>query len=460
MRPWLPAAVLAASVALAYLPALSSPLLLDDPHVLRSAAAGAGQILRESGDLANRPLSRWMMAAEREAHPEAFRDETLARMGFRDPAVFAPLRARSVLLHLLCAASLWALSRRMGLSAGGSLLAAALFAAHPLCVGAAAYLAQGALLLSAAFGTLSALCFLRAGDRAEACLPAIGAFCGAWAAAAAAALSHPVGALAPAFWLAASSPRGAGWRRIDSTRINRHLARIAVGLVLLWGAGKAGLDRKGLREREPTRTDYLFGRNLGTIPLGAGLAVLPSGLRLDYDLRGGPWRGDLALPAFAGAAVLAAWAWGAWRSGGAVRAGLLWWLVACAPAALFPLAEPFFEHRLYPGLAGGALAAAAALDGMAGALRRGMRLCAAALVALLWIGAASRGMEWRSPRAVWAGSARHSPRKASVHVNLANCERLSGRIAQARAGWRRALAADPANAAARENLRRSEATVR
>jgi len=146
----LPAAVLAALAVAAYLPALGAGFIWDDdvyitgnPH-LTSLSGLATIWLRPSSNMQYYPLTFTTLWVERQ-------------LWGLDPAGY---HAVNVALHAACAVLLWLLLRALRLP--GPLLAAAVFAVHPVLVESVAWCAELKNVQSAALSLLSLLLYFRA----------------------------------------------------------------------------------------------------------------------------------------------------------------------------------------------------------------------------------------------------------------------------------------------------------
>lgn len=127
---------------------------------------------------------------------------------------------------------------------------------------------------------------------------------------------------------------------------------------------------------------------------------------------------------------------------------IAWFALAVAPTnslvARFDIAN---DRQLYLALAGPALAI-----GIAAARWRHGATMTALLCVTLAAATLARNRDYASEVALWQASARASPAKARVFNNLGYALQQQGRIDEARAAYRRALALDPRDYKARANL--------
>ncbi|HEX3157002.1 MAG TPA: tetratricopeptide repeat protein [Gemmatimonadaceae bacterium] len=173
----------------------------------------------------------------------------------------------------------------------------------------------------------------------------------------------------------------------------------------------------------------------------AGLFVLPVGLSADSD-----W---VLLPSpfdprvIAGAALLGASLWLAWRAAGARRTrpiafGLLWFWIGLAPTAVVPLAEVTNDHRpflAYLGLTMAVVWAAVLLlrRTVAPAQRTRVSIVLAALLLVAHaVGTRARSRVWATDASLWANVVRVSPGNARGLMNYGLTAMRGGRYGEAR----------------------------
>jgi tetratricopeptide (TPR) repeat protein len=443
--------LLAATFA-AYLPALDGDFLLDDLDVLRDP--------RVVDPLAS--ASAWLRSP---------RPVVAATFALNHAAVGLDTRGwhlTNVLVHLAAVVLAWLFARaalaRSGLARPDlpALAAAGLFALHPLQTESVAYLTQRAEALASGLALL-ALWLLLVRDGAAGPLRRAALLAGAAAAQALGLLAKPIAATVPAAWLLAAAllpPSGEeadpAWRRV-ARRLPAAAPLLLLSAVAAWAgiAGAQGAVHAGFAVPNLSPAAYAA-TELRAVPVYLRLALWPAGQCADWSF---PPSAGLAEPAVAaGAALLLALAGGAlalarrFRSRGgdgpaAARSaafGLLLFLLALTPSSsVIPLLDPFAEHRVYLGLLGLAVAAAAigAAAVRAVAPRRALLAGAAVSVtALAALGAATaaRAAVWQDALSLWGDAAAKAPAKARVHLNLGQALFDRARQADALAEFRRA----------------------
>jgi tetratricopeptide (TPR) repeat protein len=331
------------------------------------------------------------------------------------------------------------------------LIAALLFAAHPLATQSVTYLTQRITSLAALLVLASVAAFLRArrgrGQRW---------WVAHWALALAAALTKEMAVALP-FAIVGLE----GWLRAARAPGRAGALRLAPGFLIVplvvWAArhplGPEQLVAGGLRETADIGRLEYFLTQMTVIPRYLGLAFWPAGQCLDPvpPLHSTP---DTAV--MAGAALLVALTIAAIAF--RVRAPLAlagwgWFLVTVAPeSSLIPIRDLMMEQRAYLPLAGLCWAAAA---GLATLPARAVRMAAVvALVVALTTVTHARNRVWRDELSLWADSVAKSPASARAQNNLGLALEAGGRSAEAEQAYRAAIAAEPAHVFARVNLGR------
>jgi tetratricopeptide (TPR) repeat protein len=137
----------------------------------------------------------------------------------------------------------------------------------------------------------------------------------------------------------------------------------------------------------------------------------------------------------------------------AASLGLLWFLVALGPeSSIVPLNQVMNEHRLYlPGI-GLALAAGALLRPRLARPSRVAWPALAGAMALLLVLTLRRNEEWRDPVRLWSSAVEVSPQSAGAWNALGVQLRLRGEPGEAIAAFRRAHELEPAAWAAPFNI--------
>lgn len=444
-RPGTVFAFLAAITLFTLWPVLGAPLVLDDPEVLQSAPASWGEFFRSLPDPVQRPLARATLALDRWVAPEAFDRRHWGAMGHSaPPGTYTELRLTGGAIHAANAFLVWLLVSRWFLPGcpAAALFAAALFAAHPVSVSTAGYIAQRGTLLSTSGCLAGCVAFLRAFGVGEGKVSAARGILGTGLCILAAVFSHGQGLAAVLL------PAGlvcVGW-----AEAGRH-AR--AGWILATAAGSALVA-------------WWLWREAGSLA-AAGRSVSGEIIAQCRALAGGLGKAALARPhpldgapaGFAWGAVAFVLAGVAWVLANATERRIL--MVGAAgvlamlmPAALFPLKDPFFAHRLYPALAAFALIVSVAVSVLESRVRRGAWPALAA--GFLFIAASGRAqaVSLSGHTHAWGDSCRSAPRSPRVRVNLGNAWALAGSPVRARAQYARTLVIDPDHRGAAENLKR------
>ncbi len=456
-RRWTALAIGALLVATAavYLPAVDGEFLLDDDTMLADPLVHS---------LGARGPEDWLGAA---------RPLTTFTFALNHAAVGSDPRGwhlTNLAIHLCVALLAWAFARRTLARAGmaapdaPALLAAALFALHPLQTESVAYVSQRAESLASGLLLLGLVILLaHDGERTAA---------RRWALLSAAAfvqilgmLTKEIAALLPAAWLlhaaiipgAGDPPEGGA-----AARVRRRLlpavpllllsaAFAARSLAAVQGSVHAGF---GVPDLSPAR--YLA-TQLRVVPTYLRLSVWPTGQCADWwfpasegFLEPRVIAGALFLAAIvAGAVVLALRAAKAPGEAGEARAvsfGILFFFLGLTPSSsVIPLIDPLAEHRVYLGVLGLAIAAAAAGRW---AVRRFLPrravvaawVAAAALLVALATATALRAAAWNSRLELWTDAAEKAPRKARVQLNLGTALFFRQRFGEAAVAFRRAKA--------------------
>ncbi len=450
------AAIVACFALLLYLPALSFPLVWDDPMLLehvhaRLEAGGIGAL-----------LSSEFLLGSGSPHTGYFRPVVLlslaadGRLG--DGKAWA-FHLTNLLLHAAASGLVVLLLRRVLQDGPSAMLGGLLFAAHPVHVESVAFVSGRTDLWAGVFVLLGTLLWLREraldGDAGSGIAPA-----GVGLLLALGALSKEPAVMAVPAWLAwdgvasaGSSGRPASWARRNARWLTASLAAVAVVAALRWAAlgrllGGEALPPPVPGVQEPSAAALLLPRlityvKLLAVPWPLSAFYTPSDLALGPGLLLGA---ILALVLFAGA-----WIAGGRRTGAVASSWTLLFLVPVLGIATLS-GGVVAERFLYlPSL--GACLAAAALWGRLHRRSKPVAMAVAvAMIALLAGATVLRSQVWRSEVSLYADMTRTSPRAFVAHFNLGNELAKLGRLEEAEASLERAVAIAPGRADAWNNL--------
>jgi Tfp pilus assembly protein PilF len=423
---------------LVYLNALSNPFVHDDlvgvvGNPALAAGAGLLALVRQN---VFRPMVNLSFAVDHALWGEASRGYHLT----------------SVLLHALNTALLFALGRRAAADwrarAGGStpdadvvgLVAAGLFAVHPLMSEAVGYVSARGDVLAATF-VLGALLALRAGVARTAWRPLGVALTLAAVATKETALVLPIVALA-ADRLLLDGDTGARRRRLLAWHVP--LIALAAALALARVAGFLWIERTSV----PVAAWSHLQAQPGVVWRYLALLAMP--LRQSIVHGVSPATSSLDPRAPAAALALLAVGWLAWR--GRRRAplvvfGITWFLLFLAPAMAVALYEPMAERRVYLAGAGVFLAVAAATAGVWAGASRATRQAGAVAFAVVLVAlgvlTVSRNLVWRDAVTLWRDATLKAPAEWRAHAGLANALGEQGRCDQALPEYETALRLSP-----------------
>ncbi len=337
-------------------------------------------------------------------------------------------------------------ARRVGV------IAALLFAAHPLATQAVTYLIQRTASLAALLELGAVAFYLRARATRR-----LGSWIASWTLALLAAFTKEMSAALPLLVLALEGllrARGDERERAPWIRIAPYAA---VWPLLLASSrlptAKLPAGLPGLAETSDIpRLTYLL-TQVTVVPRYLALAVWPAGQNLDPAVALRPHMdGAVLLGALVLLAVTAA-AIGLGRRHPLVLAGWVWCLLALLPeSSLFPIRDVMVEHRMYLPLVGLAWILAALLA----EVRDGrVRAAAVALLCVVLAGATyARNSVWRDEVALWRDVTAKSPDLPRGWNNLGMALDARGASAEAESCYRRALTLDQTDVYALVNLGR------
>lgn len=369
----------------------------------------------------------------------------------------AGFHAVNLAVHAACVLLCWTLLRQWLPEAGfdraragaAALLAALVFALHPVQTEAVTYLSGRSMSLMATFSLGFLVLGLRSQDGRD-----------RWMAGALACL------------LAALATRETAWGAVPALALlaaargergRQLLRRLALPAALLAVAALAILAlppyrRLALNTLGRLDPAALFATQVQAVAYLLTKPLLLLEVNIDPHLarRAAPDAGTgLTFAALAVPVALAAWQW---RRRPWLASALVWPYVLLAPGyTIFARADVANDRHLYLALLGPALLAGAALT----ALPRGPRgLAAAALCLVLALVTVGRNTDYHSERALWTATVAASPDKPRPWNNLGYALMLEGDLAGAERALRRALALEPNYLRARYNLALAQARRR
>jgi len=431
---------------LPYLNALNNPFVYDDRDTV---VANASLV-----DLSNvrflflyspfRPLVNLSYAIDR------------ALWGYR-PLGF---HLTSVLLHAAAAVLLLLLMQRALEDAGpaprgagpAALLAAALFAVHPLQSEAVAYVSGRSEVLCAVWFLAAMVLARDAMASGSALRGAAACVCGALAIA-----SKEVGLVLPVMvvvydWLLRPGDDDSRWRRLWRIFVPGFVVASAV----------AGYRLLALPHLTGGSTPLLTGMTQAIVVWRyVGLLLWPGGQSIMHGVHRATSLADpLAIAAVAALAGVCLLAWWLRRRIPVVAFGLLWFLIALSPSSsIVALAEGMAEHRVYLASAGIFIAIAGmAVRAIPSPRRKAAALpgqyiaAAAVLITVLSVLTVMRNRVWGSAIALWGEAVVHAQGMWEPHYALADALREGGNCGAAVPEYRKVVDLSPAHRDAYVNL--------
>lgn len=441
----LPAAALALAVLATYANGLTNGFAWDDHRIVVQGAAEDGPsdawtalttpdvVLRSQPAPYYRPLTRLWLVVDR-------------RLFGLDPL---PYHVENVALHLAAVLALFALARSVTGEAGPALVAAVLFAVHPVNAETVDFVSARNNALVALFTLTACLAFLRArdGGRRRPLLVASGLFLLAAASKETGLMLLPFLALHE-LTSPARSDEGPRARMLRLAPLGAAAAvYLAARAAVLSSAGGTGVALAGAGDA--------LSRVLHVVPRYLALAIFPAGLTVHHPEPETFLPGRVGL-AVTWVAILAATALLVRQRRPATRFGLLWFAVNLVPVSgIVPIPSATLAERyLYvPGIGLWLVAAdQAALLARRIPGRRTVAWAAVAVSAALAAVTVRRNRDWRDDLALFSSAVRVDPGSAEASYNLAVALDARGHADAARREWERTLRLDPANVGALARL--------
>ncbi|GAM11387.1 transmembrane and TPR repeat-containing protein F38B6.6 [Geobacter sp. OR-1] len=252
------------------------------------------------------------------------------------------------------------------------------------------------------------------------------------------------------------------------------VASLAVPLALMAGRAQSGemlgeISRLTAETDTISRAEYLF-TQFRVIITYIRLLVFPVDQNLDYDYP--RYETLFSTPVLLSALVLATMfalaLYGMCRSWNGRKAylitvasfGLFWFFITLSiESSIIPIRDLIFEHRLYLPSIGFSICAVSLVILLKTWLDERQLAGAKAIVQLLVVAAVALGTAtycrnsvWQDEMTLWEDVVRKSPGKARAHGSLARQYRDRGRSGDAVREYRTAIALDPKDVAARNNL--------
>ena len=406
--------LLAAITALAYLPSLGGAFQFDDYNVIvnyptvhswstlfERAGGGVRAVLKASYVL------NWTL----------------------DPAPLG-FHVVNIALHALNAVLLFCIGRRL-FGEKPALIAALLFALHPMQTEAVTYISGRSSSLMTAFYLAALLAYLRGTHWALSSLLFVLALA-----------TRETAVTLPAALVLVELCRGTPWRTI-AQRQWAHWALLALGgAVILLNPRYFDLLAYGFRERG-------LGENLltqvGAISYLIWHLVSLQGLNIDPALSTlTEWTPALGFQALLLCTLLAL-GLANLRRRPWLAFGILWFFLQLAPTnSIVPRLDAANDRQLYLACWGLFLALAAQVDWP--------RLAVVAVCFPLAIASIVRQLDYRDEVALWEATVRTSPWNSRAHNNLGYAYYLAGRKAEAKREFQAAVFLDPSARKARANL--------
>ncbi len=439
-RAWLAGALLVAAVALTFGNAFDNGFVYDDQLVIVDDPAVRMPLFADLGALQYRPLRTFSYRLD-------------YALGGMDPRVF---HVANVVYHAATVLAVAALARALGAGPPAALVAAFVFALHPVQTDAVTYAAGRRDVLCGLFYVLGVLAYLayRTRGRASALALAAGAYVLAILAKEMA-VTLPLVCIAIDRWArrglapsAARAPTAAGGGR----RFAYVVALAVVGMLAL--ALTYGAHVVHIASERPWHGGSI-GANFATVARVwvkyLALVLWPETLSADYSYDAFPVSTSIVDPwALASLAVLggvAVLAWRSWRRGGRVGLGLAFAAIALLPVShIVPFRELLAEHYLYVPMIGIALAVSGVVDDALvrwPAQRRLLVAAAAVLIVVLAARTVIRNRDWHDRISLWSATVAVAPRCARAQYNLGQAYFECNRLADAEHAWLAAAALEP-----------------
>ena len=379
-------------------------------------------------------------------------------------------RAVNITFHALNAALVFFLFRALLKNPRPALLAAILFAVHPIQTESVAYISGRRDLLFALFYLLGFASYVRYRETDRNRYLFLAGFAYLLSL-----LSKEMAITLPILCIAYDVVRSIPSAEADKalppwqaaaegirTAIRRHKVLYAVGatclLLILWYY---------VYYANPSRQRTMYGGGLGpTLLTGSRIVVhyiklliFPITLNADYSYNAFPISSSLADARVIVALMILAGAWwGIYRLLAYDRwaaFGGLWFFITLLPVSqIIPHHEMMAEHYLYLPSAGLFLTAGLLLERSLTQDRRRVAIVAgfALVVASLGVRTVVRNRDWRDSETIWTKTIRTAPGSARAHNNVGEIALRKGRFREAYREFREAIRIEPDNSVNRDNF--------
>jgi Flp pilus assembly protein TadD len=452
-------ALLGALTALVYLNSLQNEFVFDDLGLIVESSRirdlrNLPEILGIDGRSAYRPLRTASHAIE------------YALFGL-NPAGF---RAVNIALHVLNGTLLFFLFRALLRNPRPALLAAIVFAIHPIQTESVAYISGRRDLLFALFYLLGFACYVRyrETDRLRYLFLAGFAYLLSLLSKEMA-ISLPL--LCLCYDVVRSIPAAEGNSPLSPLQAVAEGVRTAVRRhTLLYAAGTAGLlflVWYYVYRINPSQQREMYGGGLGPTLMTSArivvhylkLLIFPVTLSADYSYNAFPVSRSLGDPrALFALAILGAVVWGLLRLLPSARwaaFGGLWFFVTLLPVSqIIPHHEMMAEHYLYLPSAGIFLTAGVLLERRFAQQRHQLAIAAAFLILVVLLSARTvvRNRDWLDNQTLWTKTLQTAPESARARINVGELALRKGHTVQAYREFREAVRIQPDDAINRDNL--------
>lgn len=350
--------------------------------------------------------------------------------------------AVNIIIHLLNAALLYLVGRRLLSDRSAALIAALLFAVHPVNAEAVNFIATRNTLLALFFSLASLLAFLKAKESGKRwpVLSALLFFCGLLSKETSLMLIAVI-ALCTLFPLSATI-KEKWWNRLVSLLpyLLATIVYFAMRAYSLQGLVGTSIPAAGLFNR--------LAMNYHIIPQYVGLLLFPIDLTLFHTVPTGglftpPWH----LPVWV---VLLVSAWLiVRRRNRAALFGLTWCAVNYLPISnIVPIpSDPITERYLYLPAAGLFIVLGALLARLLSVEKAKRAVWTATMIIVIAFAAMTvqRNRDWKDDFTLFSSGVRNNPASAEAHYSLGTALRDRGDLAAARKEWETALKLDPSN---------------